>query len=179
MSVAQSRCKCTVCSCGENMLHSPGSAPNCKGVRENTIASFKQAAALNAGFIEFDVQVGTLPLPFLAWLLVLFHVVLVTTKLLVPSYYSMLCNCGIAIDPVHCLCYECAVAVHLRIHLLLLHMSSLGFQLCRFCGRSIATRRPLQLLLSLTVSRSHPVLCQLRVSPSTRSQGQTLLQRGL
>jgi Glycerophosphoryl diester phosphodiesterase family len=76
LSVAQSPMQARrMCSCGENMLHSRGSAPVCKGVRENTIASFKQAASLNVAFIEFDVQVGTFHLPFLAWLWVPFHVV--------------------------------------------------------------------------------------------------------
>lgn len=34
-----------------------------KGIRENTITSFNEAAKLDIDFIEFDVQVKTLNIP--------------------------------------------------------------------------------------------------------------------
>jgi hypothetical protein len=48
--------------CGENLLKRGPQAGqgHCEGVRENTIASFRQAAAADVGFIEFDVQVRSL-----------------------------------------------------------------------------------------------------------------------
>lgn len=46
---------------GVNILQS--SNPRMKGIRENTITSFNEAAKLDIDFIEFDVQVKTLNIP--------------------------------------------------------------------------------------------------------------------
>jgi hypothetical protein len=51
----------SLCRLGENLLDRSKAEPMCPGIRENTMASFNAACELDADFVEFDVQVCSLP----------------------------------------------------------------------------------------------------------------------